>query len=63
MDTALLTIDSTNTMEHIIQQMARIQHNMFCTYVQNMIVRFESFGFCRIEAVEKDEIVAYFAHK
>jgi glutamyl-tRNA synthetase len=27
------------------------------------IVQFERFGFCRIDAVSEDEIVAYFAHK
>lgn len=27
------------------------------------IVQFERFGFCRIDAVKENEVVAYFAHK
>ena len=27
------------------------------------IVQFERFGFCRIDAVDEREVVAYFAHK
>ncbi len=27
------------------------------------IVQFERFGFCRIDAVDEEKVVAYFAHK
>ena len=27
------------------------------------VVQFERFGFCRIDSVEGDDVVAYFAHK
>lgn len=27
------------------------------------IVQFERFGFCRIDSVDEEQIVAYFAHK
>lgn len=29
----------------------------------NKVVQFERFGFCRIDAVDENEVVAYFAHK
>jgi len=30
---------------------------------EDKVVQFERFGFCRIDAVSGDEVVAYFAHK